>query len=112
MLAAHMGGARAQDLGGARPQDLSGQRADNAYAAFNFCSAPTVPKCIDKAKSKAEKKRCEDDVKSYVGVVFQYRACLEAEIERAVLESNDALDRWRCRTSSPDCRKRPAPEAR
>lgn len=70
---------------------------------FAFCIAPTPPACIDAARSKADKTACEDLVDRYVKTVFQYRACLDAETQRAVLQSNDALDRWRCRRNGAQC---------
>lgn len=71
---------------------------------FNFCAAPTPPACIDAARTSEEKKSCDEFVRAYIAAVFDYRACLEKEMARAVLESNDALDRWRCRQPGGQCR--------
>jgi hypothetical protein len=77
--------------------------AQSAPTGFNFCAAPTPPPCIDDARTK-EKKNCDESVRAYIASVFDYRACLEKETARAVFESNDALDRWRCRQPGGQCR--------
>ncbi|HMK88212.1 MAG TPA: hypothetical protein VK446_01060 [Methylocystis sp.] len=71
--------------------------AQSSASGFNFCAPPTSPACIEEARTADEKQACDEIMRAYVASVFEYRACLEAETTRAVLQSNDAIDRWRCR---------------
>ncbi|HYA80399.1 MAG TPA: hypothetical protein VED87_05670 [Methylocystis sp.] len=77
--------------------------AQETGSGFAFCVAPAPPACIDVARTKPERTACEKLVSVCVRSVYQYRACLEAETQRAVLQSNDALDRWRCRRNGAPC---------
>jgi hypothetical protein len=66
---------------------------------FGFCPVPFAPTCAgvdavygDNARAKA----CQEEVTHYVNTVVAYRACLLQEMERAVLETNNILDRFKC----------------
>lgn len=74
-----------------------------AASGFNFCVAPPRPACVFETSNRAAG-ACDREVEAYVGVVFRYRECLEAESERAVRESNDVIDHWRCRQNGERCR--------
>jgi hypothetical protein len=65
------------------------------YSHFGFCVAPTPPAC---AHSVVEKQRenCARIIKSYTILVFTYRACLSAEMDRAVREANETLRGLKC----------------
>jgi hypothetical protein len=68
-------------------------------SGFDFCSAPHPPACADKDEvygDKLQTKACQDAITHFIDEVFAYRACLQREIKRAVLETNTALDRFKC----------------
>lgn len=72
-------------------------------AGFRYCAPPARPACVE---SRAEAARdCERAVEAYVATVFHYRECLARESERAIYESNDVIDQWRCRQNAGRCRK-------
>jgi hypothetical protein len=78
------------------PQPMSG---------FNLCVPPTRPSCVFDPSSKPSPDGCEREVTAYIQTVFRYRECLEKQSERAVRESNDVIDHWRCRKSGERCRR-------
>jgi hypothetical protein len=66
---------------------------------FGFCPAPPPPACVDDVKAYADgpvMKDCQEKVSRYVASVFAYRTCLLRETQRAVLETNTMLDRFKC----------------
>ena len=66
---------------------------------FGFCAAPYPPKCVGNPAtyaSQASMDQCQDDVNRYVRSIGAYRLCLTQETERAVRETNGALQRWKC----------------
>jgi hypothetical protein len=78
----------------------SGAWADSSgWTGFGFCPAPQPPACIDDNKTygnEAETKDCQEKVSRYVASVFSYRTCLLRETQRAVLETNTMIDRFKC----------------
>lgn len=77
----------------ARPQAAPG---------FTFCAAPEPPSCVAAAKAAPA---CDQEVEAYITRVFRYRECLARETERAVAQSNDVIDGWRCRRMGERCRR-------
>jgi hypothetical protein len=69
---------------------------------FFFCVAPYSPRCVEETKS-GPNEACEGEIKAYVKLVFRYRDCLTIETERAVRESNDVIDAWKCRKNKSAC---------
>lgn len=86
---------------------LAPSAPDSAYAqsstGFTFCAAPHRPACVSANANELSAEACDLEVKSYIAMVFRYRECLEAESERAVRESNDVIDHWRCRQTGERC---------
>jgi hypothetical protein len=85
---------------------------------FRFCSPPPAPACVGKDaayRDENQTKACQDEVGRYVNSAFAYRACLQREIQRAVLETNMTIDRFKCgiaskhRCSDEELRKRKNP---
>jgi hypothetical protein len=75
---------------------------------FGFCSVPFKPACVDADSAyntDARTKACQEEVTLYVNTVIAYRACLLREMERAVLETNNILDRFKCGIAA----RRPCP---
>ncbi len=77
-------------------------RAQEPFAApgLRFCAAPIKPVCVDdfdSYKSPAKLAACQKDLDRYVPTVFAYRHCLNQEMERAVRQTNETLQRFRCR---------------
>lgn len=71
---------------------------------FFFCAAPYSPACATRVgKSDADRKACDEAMRIYVQSVFAYRECLSREMERAVRESNDVIDIWKCRKGERAC---------
>jgi len=67
---------------------------------LGFCATPVRPACVDAASTYAEAKSsadCQRDVDRYVATVFDYRACLNLEVERAIKQANETINRHRCR---------------
>jgi hypothetical protein len=67
---------------------------------LRFCAVPVRPECIDAAATYANPQSrgaCNLDMDHYVKSVFAYRRCLNAEMERAVLQTNEAIFRHKCR---------------
>lgn len=77
----------------ARPQAAPG---------FTFCAAPEPPACVAAARAAPA---CDAEVEAYITRVFRYRECLARETERAVSQSNDVIDGWRCRRFNERCRR-------
>jgi hypothetical protein len=50
-------------------------------------------------------KACQDELSRYVATVAGYRTCLLQETQRAVLEMNLTIDRFKCSATA----KRPCP---
>jgi hypothetical protein len=74
------------------------------YSRFGYCAPPVSPSCIDQLKDHPDRgAACEADAGRYVASVFAYRACLSAEMERAVRETNDALRKVRCAKNPAQC---------
>ena len=72
-------------------------RTQAAYSHFGFCAAPLPPSCAGEAKPGVSlSAQCRNEVESYVSLVFKYRACLSAEMERAVREANAVIEAVRC----------------
>jgi len=68
-------------------------------AGFVLCVPPTPPACVnadEPFRSDAGVKACQEDVARFVNNVFAYRACLQREIARSVLETNKMLDLAKC----------------
>jgi len=66
---------------------------------FGFCAPPLPPACIDDDKAYDDgpgTRDCKERVSHYVADVFAYRTCLLRETQRAVLETNTAVDRFKC----------------
>jgi hypothetical protein len=66
---------------------------------FGFCPPPPPPACMDDNKvydNGPATKDCQEKVSRYVASVFAYRACLLRETQRAVLEANTTMDRFKC----------------
>ncbi|MBL8590125.1 MAG: hypothetical protein JNK46_16445 [Methylobacteriaceae bacterium] len=82
-------------------------RAEAQGSGFALCVAPSRPDCArrrDAPLSNAARKACEEDAARFVATVFAYRACLEAEISRAVREANETIAMARCgKASLTDC---------
>jgi type IV secretory pathway VirB10-like protein len=74
---------------------------------LGFCAVPVRPACIESSATYAEvktKAACNQDMDRYVKSVFTYRMCLNAEMERAVRQTNEAIFRHRCRmTGKKNC---------
>jgi hypothetical protein len=73
-----------------------------AAPGFTLCVMPQPPACALAAKAVAA---CDAEVEAYVGLVFRYRECLARETERAVAQSNDVIDGWRCKRLGERCRR-------
>ncbi|QGM47970.1 hypothetical protein H2LOC_006405 [Methylocystis heyeri] len=72
---------------------------------FDYCPPPHPPGCMETTGGTKSPTECEEDVQIYIQTVFAYRECLALETERAVRESNDVIDRWKCKkTGSKRCR--------
>jgi hypothetical protein len=70
---------------------------------FRFCPTPVPPTCIDDDRaydSEPEIKDCQEKVSRYAASVFAYRTCLLHETQRAVLETNTMIDRFKCGAKS------------
>jgi hypothetical protein len=92
-------GALAAAVGGALwPVAAEAQAAPG----FTFCPAPEPPACVAAPKAAPA---CDAEVEAYVARVFRYRECLARETERAVAQSNDVIDGWRCRRFNERCRR-------
>ena len=88
--------------------------ASGPMEGFRFCAAPVAPECIAAERAyrdAAQTRACEQDVARFVASAFAYRACLQREVQRAVLETNETVDRFKCgvaagrRCSDEDMRK-------
>lgn len=73
-----------------------------ASPGFTLCVTPQPPDCALADKST---EACDAGMEAYVALVFRYRECLARESERAVAQSNDAIDNWRCKRFGQRCRK-------
>lgn len=69
---------------------------------FTFCVLPLRPSCIDAAATYATKdsvKACDEAVRRYEDSTFAYRACMGRELQRAILDVNNAVDLFKCRST-------------
>ncbi len=69
---------------------------------LGFCAVPVKPDCVDTPASYANPKAraaCVRDMDHYVKYVFAYRLCLNAEMERAVRQTNETIEKHKCRMS-------------
>ena len=67
---------------------------------LGFCAQPVRPACVDSASTYADPKTkaaCNQDMERYVKFVFAFRICLNAEMERAVRQTNETIFRHKCR---------------
>jgi hypothetical protein len=67
---------------------------------LGFCAQPVRPACVDSAATYADPKTkaaCNQDMERYVKFVFAFRICLNAEMERAVRQTNETIFRHKCR---------------
>jgi hypothetical protein len=68
---------------------------------FDYCPPPHPPGCIVQTSAKGKASAdCEEDLQIYIQTVFAYRECLALETERAVRESNDVIDHWKCKKNA------------
>lgn len=72
------------------------------FSEFVYCAPPTRPACVTKGPISVT---CEEQVQLYVTSVFKYRECLAQEMERAVLEANEAIATAKCRSDKRECRR-------
>jgi hypothetical protein len=66
---------------------------------FGFCAPPYPPRCVDVPQVYTDAARvssCEVEITRYTASTLAYRACLLREAERAVLETNSIIDRFKC----------------
>ncbi len=93
--------AAAQDFGpdAGQETDQPGTK-DERIPGFTYCAPPNQPSCVDGALKGKSDAACEEEVRIYIQTVFAYRACLSFETQRAVRETNDLLDRWKCKRKS------------
>jgi hypothetical protein len=73
-----------------------------ASPGFTLCVTPRPPACALADKAVAS---CDAEIEAYVALVFRYRECLAHETERAVAQSNDVIDGWRCKRFGDRCRR-------
>lgn len=67
---------------------------------LRYCAPPIKPACVDDPatyRSNSRQTECKKDVDRFVPTVFAYRQCLNQEMERAVRQTNDTLQQFRCR---------------
>jgi hypothetical protein len=67
---------------------------------LGFCAQPVRPECVDTVETYADpgkKAACNQDMERYVKYVFAFRLCLNAEMERAVRQTNETIFRHKCR---------------
>jgi len=77
---------------------------EQEYGGFTHCAPPFRPPCIEVAETAKEIAACEMEMNAYIATVFKYRACLDAESQRAVRDANDAIEAWKCQTGKLKCR--------
>lgn len=83
---------------------FTGNAAAAPYSRFGYCPPPTPPACVATAARKPNALvTCEQEVERYVATVFAYRACMAAETERAVRESNEIIRKMRCAREPANC---------
>jgi hypothetical protein len=74
------------------------------FSRFGFCVAPVPPGCVHAAiRKNKQREECARLTESYVSLVFGYRNCLSAEMERAVREANEALKILKCPDRKGPC---------
>ena len=106
VLAAWAGAARAQDPERQDPGRQDAIKAPSIQDAFvplglSYCPPPVRPSCIDVSKTYDDPSAlaaCQRDTTRYEQSVFDYRQCLNTEMERAVRQVNESLYRFRCRS--------------
>jgi hypothetical protein len=70
---------------------------------FRFCSPPPAPPCANRDtvyRDEGQTKACQEEVARFVSSAFAYRTCLQREIQKAVLETNMTIDRFKCGIAS------------
>jgi len=75
--------------------------APDTGVGFGYCAAPYPPGCINEAQVFVDFgriKACQEEIRHYTATVISYRACLLRETERAVLQTNKIIDRFKCGT--------------
>ncbi len=86
------------------PVAPSPARAQSPYSGFGFCPPPLPPKCASALSAgRGNVETCASEVESYVAFVFRYRACLAAEMERAVRQANDTIQAVKCAKDPAFC---------
>ena len=76
-------------------------RAADSIFGFGYCAPPVVPSCVEnEATFKGNKAiaACDLDMVRFERSLAAYRSCLARETERAILQGNEAISRFRCRT--------------
>jgi hypothetical protein len=67
---------------------------------LTFCGSPSpAPHCVetpDAYRDDDHLKACQQEVSHYVETVAAYRTCLLQEYQRAVVEMNSLVDRFKC----------------
>jgi hypothetical protein len=103
-----MGSGMATALDHAQKPELDQEQApaqDERIPGFTLCVPPYAPPCVDNAPKGRANAACDEELRIYIETVFHYRECLTFEMERAIRESNDVIDRWKCRKAVGKCRK-------
>ena len=87
---------------------LHGAQAHEEPRSWGYCPPPYPPDCVDTLRKNPETSaNCEREVEAYVASVFNYRACLASESERAVREANHVTQNLRCIMDTTSCRQGP-----
>ncbi len=84
--------------------NAAGARAgeDAPYSSFGLCVRPQTPACIDLAatyRTAGALAACKQELGRYIRAVLDYRSCLDAEMRRANLDANRAIDDFKCATA-------------
>jgi hypothetical protein len=72
--------------------------SDDVYG-LGYCAPPVIPACVDAEatyRSTTASGDCEIEIQRFTRDLFAYRDCLAHETERAVLQTNHAIDRFKC----------------
>lgn len=78
--------------------------AQTPFSHFGYCSPPVPPACVAELEpARPPSPSCKGEVESYVALVFKYRVCLAAEMERAVREANVTIEAIRCAIDRAAC---------
>jgi hypothetical protein len=105
MAGLHSGAAAALDFQSGAGDLPPEERKDARIPGFDYCPPPHPPGCMEATAETKSPTECDEDVQIYIQTVFAYRECLALETERSVRESNNVIDRWKCKkTGSKRCR--------